>query len=196
MRECHCIPWDMVRNDTQYDFELCDYGGNYCFWSKMDNSLTDGTMNKECFCLSDCESTKYAYSVILKPFNLDECDTDWHQLTLIPYDTMQQRALVFARTEITTSNNVSNWSELENRIMNDYYSKLCKSMKTNDMVRVQLQMEGLSFTTMKRSIKDTFTDKLGSIGGTLGLFSGFSLLAIVELIHWICRIFHSLITPK
>ena len=35
MRECHCIPWDMIRNDTQYDFELCDSGGNGCFWTKM-----------------------------------------------------------------------------------------------------------------------------------------------------------------
>ena len=90
--------------------------------------------------------------------------------------------------------NVSNWSELENKIMNDHYSKLCKSMMTNDMVRVQLKLEGPSFTIMQRSLKNTFTDKLGSVGGTLGLFSGFSLLAIVELIHWICRIFNSLIT--
>ena len=34
----------------------------------------------------------------------------------------------------------------------------------------------------------SFTDKLGSIGGMLGLFSGFSLMAIIELIHWICKV--------
>jgi hypothetical protein len=37
---------------------------------------------------------------------------------------------------------------------------------------------------------------LGSIGGALGLFSGFSLLAIVELFHWICKIFGSVISSK
>ena len=197
MRECHCLPWDMIRNDTNYDFELCDRGGNHCFWNTIENYLVDGViMDKECFCLSDCESTKYDHSVILKPFELDDCATDWEELSLIPFALLQQRALVWSQTKITPFKNVTNLSELENKVMNGYYSKLCISMKTNDMVSVRLRLEGPSFTTMKRSLKDTFTDKLGSVGGTLGLFSGFSLLAIVELMHWICRIFNSLITSQ
>ena len=41
----------MLRNDTQFDYELCDSGGNGCFWSTMENSLENGVMAKECFCL-------------------------------------------------------------------------------------------------------------------------------------------------
>ena len=150
-------------------------------------------MDRECFCLSDCESTKYAHSVILKPFTLDNCASDWKKQSLIPYDTMQQRALVWSKTKINQLNNVSKWHEIEDRIMNDYYSKLCKSMKTNDMVSVQLQLDGPTFMTMKRSLRFTFMDKLGSVGGTLGLFSGFSLLAIMEVVHWICKIINTVI---
>ena len=54
MKSCLCIPWDMVRNDTQFEYELCDYGGNGCFWQKMEEK---NIMDKECFCLISIEST-------------------------------------------------------------------------------------------------------------------------------------------
>ena len=69
-------------------------------------------------------------------------------------------------------------------------------MMTEDKSELIIRMEGPTFMTLKRSLKVTFADKLGSIGGTLGLFSGFSLLAIMELIHWICKIINSLMVSK
>ena len=196
MRQCHCIPWDMVRNDTRYDYELCDSGGNGCFWEAMANSLENGgVMESECFCLGDCKSVKYSYSAILKPLTSNECDQTWGTLNLIPV-AEHQKALVWSKTMITPKNNVSNWYELEERIMNDYYSKQCEKIKMNDMTTVRLRLEGPTFMTMKRSLRVTFCDKLGSIGGTLGLFSGFSLLAIMELIHWVFKILNSLILSK
>ena len=69
--------------------------------------------------------------------------------------------------------------------MQEYFEKLCNKIQTKDQTSLELRLEGPTFMTMERSLRVTFADKLGSIGGTLGLFSGFSLLAIMELIHWI-----------
>ena len=92
--------------------------------------------------------------------------------------------------------NLSKWSDIENKVMQDYYTILCKKVFANDKTNIRLHIEGPTFTRMKRSLRVSFTDKLGSIGGTLGLFSGFSLLAIMEMIHWIVKIINSAIFPK
>ena len=66
MRECQCLPWDMLRNDTQFDYELCDSGGNGCFWATMGDSLENGVMDSECFCLGLDSSYLNAYSLCPK----------------------------------------------------------------------------------------------------------------------------------
>ena len=71
-----------------------------------------------------------------------------------------------------------------------------RKIKTEDKSELIIRMEGPTFMTLKRSLRVTSADKLGSIGGTLGLFSGFSLLAIMELIHWICKIINSIFDVK
>ena len=84
------------------------------------------------------------------------------------------------------------WESLKRTVTNEYYSKLCKRIQSKDKAKITVKLEGPTFRKYRRSMRVTFTDKLGSIGGTLGLFSGFSLMAIIELIHWICKVSCSL----
>ena len=46
-------------------------------------------------------------------------------------------------------------------------------------------MEKDSYIKMKKSLKYNTTIKLGTIGGTIGLFTGFSFMALVEIAYWI-----------
>ena len=84
------------------------------------------------------------------------------------------------------------WESLKWTVTNEYYSKLCKRIQSKDRAKITVKLEGPTFRKYRRSMRVSFTDKLGSIGGTLGLFSGFSLMAIIELIHWICKVSCSL----
>ncbi len=45
-------------------------------------------------------------------------------------------------------------------------------------------------TTMEMVMTATVTviDMISNIGGTLGLFCGFSILSVVEIIYWTCKI--------
>ena len=64
-------------------------------------------------------------------------------------------------------------------------SGLCQKAVMNDLAFVKVQIEGFSFLKRIKSLKYSWSDKLGTIGGTLGLFTGFSFLAVVEIMYWI-----------
>ena len=40
----------------------------------------------------------------------------------------------------------------------------------------------------------TFADMVGNVGGTIGLFTGMSMLSLVEVWYWSCRGFASAIS--
>ena len=88
------------------------------------------------------------------------------------------------------------WESLNRTVTDIYYTDLCKQIQNEDKMKITIRLEGSTFMELKRSLRVSFTDKLGSIGGTFGLFSGFSLLAIVELMHWICMIVYSFVTSR
>ena len=41
-----------------------------------------------------------------------------------------------------------------------------------------------------------FVDKLSAIGGTMGLLTGFSLISGVEILYFIIKIVHNIVTEK
>ena len=47
-------------------------------------------------------------------------------------------------------------------------------------------MDGTSYLRRIQSLKYIDSDKFAIIGGTLGLFTGFSFIVCFELLHWIC----------
>ena len=85
------------------------------------------------------------------------------------------------------------WESLNRTDTDIYYTELCKQIQNEDKIRITIRLEGSTIMELKRFLRVSFTDQLGSIGGTLGLFSGFSLLAIVELIHCVCMIVYSIV---
>ena len=65
---------------------------------------------------------------------------------------------------------------------NERLRDFCRQSLQKDIAMIEVQIEGQSFIRMRQSLRKTLGDKLG---GTLGLFTGFSFMAIVELIYWI-----------
>ena len=127
----------------------------------------------------------------------DEClENNWLTSDIISNPSLsQEKALVLSRF-LKPKKGFSKWKELENLAMGKYFKGLCRKCIGEDRTELIVRLEGPTFMTLKRSQRVTFVDKLGSIGGTLGLFSGFSLLAIMELIHWIFKIINSLIVSR
>ncbi len=66
-------------------------------------------------------------------------------------------------------------------------TELCKELVLKDLASVSVSFESRKFV---RTIKDnrvTFSDRLAALGGTLGLFTGMSLLSLIEAGFWIVK---------
>ena len=61
---------------------------------------------------------------------------------------------------------------------------------------VHIYFDTATYDEIERDVKVTFEAQLGVIGGTMGLFAGFSILSGVEILYYVIKIFMSLINYK
>ena len=62
------------------------------------------------------------------------------------------------------------------------------------LVLVQIYFDTALFDEISQDKKATFETQISVLGGTLGLFSGFSILSAVEIVYYLFKLFSSLIT--
>ncbi len=56
-----------------------------------------------------------------------------------------------------------------------------------NLARVSVLFSSNSARRVERSARVAWTDALGSVGGSLGLFTGFSLLSLCELVYFAAK---------
>ena len=61
---------------------------------------------------------------------------------------------------------------------------------------IGIYIDTTAFDEVTKDVSATFTDKLATIGGTLGLLSGFSLISGVEILFFLAKFLISLATKK
>ena len=59
---------------------------------------------------------------------------------------------------------------------------------------VQIYFDTALFDEISQDKKATFETQISVLGGTLGLFSGFSVVSAVEIVYYLFKLFLSLIT--
>ena len=65
------------------------------------------------------------------------------------------------------------------------------------LILVQIFFDTALFDEISQDKKATFETQISVLGGTLGLFSGFSVLSAIEIVYYLFKLFLSLITaPK
>ena len=163
--------------------DLCDSYGNMCFFTKMQNFTYQA---ENCNCIPKCNTVKFSShfesSIPLK--GAKECDAPVVKYSGSKISNIPMSKFVLDQVE----KNISNERPLDAKLLTDL-SIISKDFCTNsiekDFAVIEVQIEGQSYIKMRQSLRKTLGDKLGELGGTLGLFTGFSFMAIVELIYWI-----------
>ena len=56
-----------------------------------------------------------------------------------------------------------------------------------NIAKITIEIAEPTVTNVQRDVKVTFVDQIGTIGGTLGLFCGLSIVSMVELVYWIYK---------
>ena len=65
------------------------------------------------------------------------------------------------------------------------------TMKYTPMMLIHIYFDTETFDMIERDVKMTLPGILGLIGGTMGLFTGFSILSAVEICYFTARFFMS-----
>ena len=184
LKECMCIPWDMPRPDGTKT-KICDFAGNQCFHSKMTNSSYE---EESCKCYPSCDNVQYSFQLeSQQPINIErECSSNYRG-----YEYVKDKLapdLEMLKDILNLDEGLHDWKNMFDR-KKHYFSELamkkCKEIFTQDVAIIEIKMEKQSLIKMKKSLKYNMTIKLGTIGGTMGLFTGFSFMALVEIFYWI-----------
>ena len=157
------------------DVPLCTYMGNECFRQKLANSTQK---LESCSCLPSCSSVNYKIAIdSIKKFTASEveamCRMALYPQPMYVYNTESKPLIDII--------NMMNVTESEG----SHSLKSCRDYVANGYARITVKVDGSSYLRRSQSIAMSFSDKLGVIGGTIGLFSGFSFVAVFEFCYWI-----------
>ena len=190
-----CIPWDMPRPDNS-KAEICDSSGNHCFYSKMKNYTFSGEL---CKCYPNCNTVQYSYGERHSPIAIRrECEGIGQGFKYMARTRMSTTIIPFMSIVIKrlSENDPTNspfdiYNELK---PSPIIKQWCKETFRNDISILEVQIVGQSHTRMKQSLRHPLSSKIGQLGGTLGVFTGFSFMALVEIMYFIVLTFLDVIS--
>ena len=163
---CKCLPW-YYPNDFS-GVPMCDMFGAKCF----DMIMSDETHYKNCsdHCLEDCKGTSYVSFPSYVPINFEEtCGQS-------PFVELFQH-LYKSYEQIDWYENVDmglpKWKWNMEKFCRDYIQKYIS------IVTVETPTSTIIKSKKIKAVR--FIEQLATVGGTLGLFSGVSILSMVEI---------------
>ena len=168
---CKCMPWYFPNHFKE--MSICDMFGSKCF----DMVLSDETYYKDCSnqCLEACKSTSYAAIPSYLPIDPEEiCPLPHFQKF---FWELYQNQQDFIRFDSMTTGKWKNWnSDRPGHI------DFCEDYVKKYVAIVTIETPVDTVIKSKRIARITFNDQLAVVGGTLGLFTGISILSMVEVL--------------
>ena len=80
--------------------------------------------------------------------------------------------------------------------MKTHYLSLAKDNGHSGLILVQIYFDTALFDEISQDKKATFETQISVLGGTLGLFSGFSILSAAEIVYYLFKLFSSAIARQ
>ena len=152
---------------------MCDMFGAKCF----DKIMSNETYYKKCSgkCLEDCMGTTYVAVPSYVPIDTEICSLEgmfkmylWY---IIDHGGYRYKDFEY----LTTGEYISN---------EDY----CKDFVQKYISIVTVETPTTRILVSKRVERITFSQQLAVIGGTVGLFTGMSILSMIELLSFCYKI--------
>ena len=172
----------MVRPDN-LNPELCDNVGNLCFYKKMKNVTYQ---RNSCECLPLCNVKKFTTTETISPLDTSSKCKE--------YKDRSRYLTNFVHPRIPNSKIIeANIKEIRYGVPvppksfygEEYVKHVCPKKIAENMAVIQVEVIDSSYVKMRQSLRTSFGEKIGFLGGTLGLFTGFSVMVLVEIAYWI-----------
>ena len=170
----------MVRPDN-FNPELCDSAGNLCFYKKMKNITYQ---RNSCKCQPLCNVKKFTTTETISPLeSTSRCKEDKYSiLTKFVHPRIPKSKIV--ETNIKKIKYGVPVPE-QSFFGAEYIKNVCPRKILENMAVIQVEVIDSSYVKMRQSLRTSFGEKIGVLGGTLGLFTGFSVMVLVEIAYWI-----------
>ena len=175
---CRCVPWYITNNFT--GTPMCDSFGGHCF----EEILTKESNYKQCSskCMEDCSGMPMTMVTSYIPINTDEaCKTDSYLEKHFIHSSRQHFTFEIYRSLIEGDGQIP---DLETNMAN---GSLCRNFISKFVGIVIIESPTDSITKSARDVRITLIDQIGTIGGTLGLFTGMSILSLVEIVFFLVK---------
>ena len=162
---CKCLPWYYPNNFT--GTPMCDMFGGKCF----DTIMADERHYQKCngTCLEDCKGTTYVALPSLEPIHTKEFCGLKQYVPIWDHLYMQY-------SHINWFNHLTKGEPLKGKI------EWCEEYVMKYISIVSIETPTDAVTKSGRVRRKSLDDKLSDVGGILGLFSGISVLSMVEVV--------------
>ena len=169
---CQCLPWYYPNNFASY--HMCDSFGGYCFDEVMSNII----FYKECKtqCLEDCKEDSLSIWHSSLPLNSDALCKD---KTYFDRFFKQNFQRLFALENYQMLIREQSTLDLALRLNN---GSLCINYINKYVSLLSVETPTKGVTKSHRDQRKFFIDKLGTIGGTLGVSAGMSVISMIEVV--------------
>lgn len=179
-RECGCSPWYVPREDAGAD--VCGPVGNECMAEKLKFYKDDLVDRKECNCLNDCEMVHFFSTMIRESYELhrDISRNYWFDAAnksgaLANYLLDPKHVFIDGLTKsvLMLAENMTDYAEFAEKRFREDIAVLNFFFDTPIITQINLELRTSVF------------DMISAIGGTLGLFTGISVITFVEVFYWL-----------
>ena len=178
---CGCSPWYVPERDKI----TCGVEGNECIAKRLKAYKDDLQDRKECNCLNDCEMVHFFSTMIRESYELhrdisqgrwfDPDEPDGGILANYLLDPKDIFADPLTKSLIMLAANVTDMTELAEIRFKEDIAVLNFFFDTPIITQINLELRTSVF------------DMISAIGGTLGLFTGISVITFVEIVYWLFR---------
>jgi hypothetical protein len=173
---CKCMPW--FYTNTFESTPICNGFSGYCF----ELFISDETNYKKCgdLCKEDCRGIPMTVVTTYVPINaVDLCKEGRFFKKHLIHSFRQHFAFKNYETLVTGDGQIP---DLQASMAN---GSLCYHFVEKFIAMVSVESPTSTVAKSAREPRVTFMDQLGTIGGTLGLFTGMSLLSIIEILFFL-----------
>ncbi|XP_063619658.1 pickpocket protein 28-like [Cydia splendana] len=195
---CGCVSFYMPRNTST---PICKADKYDCIDKALDQYATEEDVNEsttnECFCLPSCRDVNYDADIVITKLDLTEYfkkvkDFDKVEKELDDYydnnynkdedtyETSANGADIESTTETVTADDKTNVKTADNKSI----SIDNETQTENEFTEIRIYYRRPRFVAMQRSELVGLSQFLADIGGTLGLFLGFSFLTLAEIFYY------------
>ena len=180
---CKCTPWYYKNNITTVP--ICEMFGGHCF----DKVMSTRKFYKQCndYCLDDCNGVQLSWEKSFRPIDIEKICRKGSVLHEYLMKSAKQHYSDDHYKRLTTGDKEKIAQEfiyldntMRNENISDHYETLCKEFVENYVAIITIEAPTDVITKIARDLETTFFELMGILGGELGLFTGFSMLSILE----------------